>query len=58
MKKGILIVIDIKDDPMGLKHYKLVTMLKNLYYPLGDRENYLLEGEKLDHCLKHIKEEK
>lgn len=54
MKKGILIVVDLKDDKMGFKHYKLVSMLQSLYYPPGERTLYPLTGETLDKCLKTI----
>ena len=46
VKKGIFIVVDIKDDPMGQKHYKLMYALNSLYYPLCSREIYRIDGEK------------
>lgn len=54
MKKGILVVVDVKHDSMGNKYYKLVSMIESLYYPPCEREVYPLEGEKLEKCLKLI----
>ncbi len=54
MKKGILIIVDIKDDMMRIKYHKLISMIQALYYPPCERDIYPLEGEQLEKCLKHI----